>query len=902
MANKIKTSDIIDPNFLEDPIKQSETFLKVIKGIKDEFSEILQISKKQVQENPLESFEDADKLAKEVEKINLATKELNELEEKRLKLEKQLLEAQKADVKTQTAIKIQLQETNKTLKETIKLELAEKNSIEQLRTQNKLLITERNKLNVNTLEGQKRLNEINKELDLNNKIIKENVSQYEKQKINIGNYKQSIEEALSSTGLFSKELGFLKEATEATRLAFKGTIEDLRGIVKGTDGVASGASKATKAFRLLGTGLKASGIGAALLVLSSAASFFTTFEEGLDSVGRATLQLEASFGVLTRRLGDFFSKLREGDFVNPFKGISEEISKASENAKRLFEIIDAYEDRLFVVKQRVSALSIEEEKYSQIVGDQTVSFAEREKAELSLTEVTKERFRLEAILAKRELENEVRRIALNKLGSIEQKNLDKVNKALETGTFTRQLTSKALEKALQLQLDYNNALAQQERNEQTILATSRERLDKETKLKVNIIQDLSKVTLENNKKIIESEKELLDIRATALAEYEQLSQTAFDQEIEALQKRTKIRIDTNKLLSIESGAELSEAVVQAGLGTKLTAELEQILIERRKQLEELDKFRKQVIGGEDIKNLKPIGIDTTSVDEANKKFLKTIEDQNSARLKQLELEEQARLESLQAEKELEKKRQQQVLDTFNLTLEKINEQKQAEINALDEVIAKRESNVNKQQDLAEKGLTNQLAFEQQKLDEAEAERARLQREQEKREKRIAFYKAFAAALESAKDTGNFGSASAEALAQVLIAETIAGAFKDGVENLQGEGTSTSDSILARLSKGESVLTAKGTSEFAGLPTAINNGEGREWIYKNILPEMIASQDKNVTVVTDNKLISEIQDLKKVIKNKTEVNVNWNSLDERVESLVKDGMRQTVKHVRKRPKI
>jgi len=59
-------------------------------------------------------------------------------------------------------------------------------------------------------------------------------------------------------------------------------------------------------------------------------------------------------------------------------------------------------------------------------------------------------------------------------------------------------------------------------------------------------------------------------------------------------------------------------------------------------------------------------------------------------------------------------------------------------------------------------------------------------------------------------------------------------FKDGVIDLKGEGTGTSDSIQARLSKGESVMTAKETDENLGLLWAIRNNKldsyvDRAWV-------------------------------------------------------------------------
>lgn len=56
----------------------------------------------------------------------------------------------------------------------------------------------------------------------------------------------------------------------------------------------------------------------------------------------------------------------------------------------------------------------------------------------------------------------------------------------------------------------------------------------------------------------------------------------------------------------------------------------------------------------------------------------------------------------------------------------------------------------------------------------------------------------------------------------IAAQTVAG-FKDGVIDLQGPGTSRSDSIPARLSRGESVITARGTALNPNLLDRINRG-------------------------------------------------------------------------------
>ena len=61
------------------------------------------------------------------------------------------------------------------------------------------------------------------------------------------------------------------------------------------------------------------------------------------------------------------------------------------------------------------------------------------------------------------------------------------------------------------------------------------------------------------------------------------------------------------------------------------------------------------------------------------------------------------------------------------------------------------------------------------------------------------------------------------------------AFREGVIDLQGPGTSTSDSIPARLSKGETVTTARQTKKHKDALTAIHNDKFHEYLMQK-LPE------------------------------------------------------------------
>lgn len=119
----------------------------------------------------------------------------------------------------------------------------------------------------------------------------------------------------------------------------------------------------------------------------------------------------------------------------------------------------------------------------------------------------------------------------------------------------------------------------------------------------------------------------------------------------------------------------------------------------------------------------------------------------------------------------------------------------------------------------------------------------------------------------------------------IAAQTI-GEFKDGVVNLQGAGTGTSDSIPARLSKGESVATAAATSagQNAQLITSMNGGQSfsdstslLSEMNNNImgLGAIIAGQENVIIVnneVTQDGLTSTVQ------KGSNEFDVNNNKIE------------------------
>src|SRR5690625_1203574 len=158
----------------------------------------------------LAEFEmDMDGVIAEAEKYK---RTLDELKQKRKEMKKSGETASKSYVQLEASIKA----TNKEYRDRLKIvqssiEKADKQenrtkkltaaldfqgtTIKELRDNNKALNKMRNSANIETEEGRKELAKLNEKLDENNAKIKENVDAYTQQKINIGNYTESVVDA-----------------------------------------------------------------------------------------------------------------------------------------------------------------------------------------------------------------------------------------------------------------------------------------------------------------------------------------------------------------------------------------------------------------------------------------------------------------------------------------------------------------------------------------------------------------------------------------------------------------------------------------------------------------------------------------------------------------------------------
>jgi hypothetical protein len=140
---------------------------------------------------------------KTTDELTLATKEYEKIVNTAATTQAKQNAASSTAAENLAIDKEQLRQRNKELADGAKFLVTEANSTGEAKAAVALLTAERDKLNLKTEEGKARQAELNAEINRYNDFIKANVSDLEKQKINIGNYTGSIlilKESLQNIG------------------------------------------------------------------------------------------------------------------------------------------------------------------------------------------------------------------------------------------------------------------------------------------------------------------------------------------------------------------------------------------------------------------------------------------------------------------------------------------------------------------------------------------------------------------------------------------------------------------------------------------------------------------------------------------------------------------------------
>lgn len=199
-------------------------------------------------------------------------------------------------------------------------------SIENLTKANKALREERKKLDTQSVEGKKRITEINAALDKNNEKIKENSSAIEKQRANVGNYKSALDGVHPA-------LGQLGQGLEAGTSGFKAmTMQALRFIATPIGAILAAI---VAVFALLKAAVSQNNV------------LLDKFENITNAVGVVLEIIVARVG----KLGEALIALASGNFSEAinltsqaFSGLGDEIENAVKQQQMFLDLSRDLED------------------------------------------------------------------------------------------------------------------------------------------------------------------------------------------------------------------------------------------------------------------------------------------------------------------------------------------------------------------------------------------------------------------------------------------------------------------------------------------------------------------------------------------------------------------------------
>lgn len=236
-------------------------------------------------------------------KIKAVTKEINAQQ-------KEILESNKLSKKEE-----------KLLKANIVLQKDRAETIEEIRERLSALRLVASQVNITTQEGRDAVAEYNREINELTDQLEENSDKFIQNKINVGNYEESIINALSSTGLFSTQIGVLDNAMNGLVSILTLNKEQLEEMEAALGNNTSAVKRFAVAFGKLNKVLKASIIGAVLVLVATIGSVFSQGRAGVIKTQKAMAVFNSTMRVVINTLAEFAGGVGKifGALFNSFK-------------------------------------------------------------------------------------------------------------------------------------------------------------------------------------------------------------------------------------------------------------------------------------------------------------------------------------------------------------------------------------------------------------------------------------------------------------------------------------------------------------------------------------------------------------------------------------------------------
>ena len=521
---------------------------------------------------------------------------------------------------------------------------------------------------------------------------------------------QSIRQTIAGQQIGGKSLG--EWAQQAQEFAGK-----IRAGTLATQGAGA-------AFKIFSGILKASGIGLVIGLIASAIQYFSKFQSGIDKVSQVTAGLNAVITELIDRftkLGSAILRAFSGDFVGAAQdvtaavtGIGDALINAATAAYNLEKRVQALRDATITASAESARQRTELEKLKAIADDETQGIGKRIKVSQQAAEIEK---KIAADAVDRALEAQQiaqAKFALDKESLTAREDAAKAEVAFQEAVQNLNATTYAAE---QKQREFRKQASEERKKQQD---AEKKRLEEFQKLLSDIQKQAENLDIENTFNPIEKVLKQFD---AATAEAKKLQE---------------------KLLSLATTPEQRDKVNKAieALFAEINAKYAE---EFSIAVDELEKLR----GGQ--KNFNPLPPPDTIKDDilfrAKGIFLQVkdaVKKESNTALESV-LESLADVFHLKGKDVISVEEAKQIFGglktAFSDVLSGISALNEAAISeqerliaALDERLRKQQEVVDKEQEIAEKGLANNVASEKKRLDdlqklrdEAEKKRLELQR-------------------------------------------------------------------------------------------------------------------------------------------------------------------------------
>jgi len=311
----------------------------------------------------------------------------------------------------------------KLLRAKLVLENREIQNINDIRERLSALRVVRNATNIITEEGARAVAELNMEIDDLDELLKSNSDQFTQNKINIGNYEESIVSALNNNELFRTNIGALDGVLSSLVGILILNREQLDQMAKSSDANTNAVKRLAIAFGRLNTVLRASIIGVVVLAISALGNAFGNTVAGSVRLQKTMAGLSSAFTSFTEIAAAIFT----GDFgeiANIIENAGEAFDRALKNIDRELEIQNDIREANIELERLNGELEITQ----NLADDSTQSLNNQLQANARALRLTQDIGETNVSIARQELDLANEKVRTNILLNTEEVKNVKLNK------------------------------------------------------------------------------------------------------------------------------------------------------------------------------------------------------------------------------------------------------------------------------------------------------------------------------------------------------------------------------------------------------------------------------------------------------------------------------------------